>query len=159
MFSLAAFLCVGAGTSECAQQQPYEISVFEYLDGCHSVGGLVNMFGRTHPLEILPITSSCTGHRNSGTCEHVAQLGRLVVNQVAQLGARFQALHCRRHGEMKADNVLVDHGGVFRFAGFLGPVCGSCGREEIISSSCLLRTRRCRRCRVRLTALGRLRPT
>ncbi|CAJ1446629.1 unnamed protein product, partial [Effrenium voratum] len=66
-------------------------------------------------------------------CEHARAL-RALVRQAAQLARRFQETHGRRHGDLKADNVLVDRRGRLRVSDFLSPFCVACDREEFCSS-------------------------
>lgn len=131
LFPLATFLCQAA-VPLCGQH--YEVAVFEYLHRCRSVGDLVRMFESTHPTGARQSTAACLGHRNSGTCEHVLLLQSLVVHQVTRLSLRFQALYGRRHGDLKADNVLIDRCGMPRLGDFLSPFCTSCDREEFMNS-------------------------
>lgn len=132
VFPLASFVC--QPIAPLWNQLPHEVVVFEYLDKCRSLRDVVRMFERTHPVGVLQSTAACTAHRSSGTCEHVLPLRSLVVQQVARIGRRFQFLYGRRHGDLKADNVLLDRRGVPRLADFLSPFCKTCDREEFTNS-------------------------
>jgi len=136
LFPKATFLCQDSTGNLC------EILVFEYLESCQSIGELIRTFERTHPCGILQQGAACTEHRESCGrsppggllgCRHVKAL-RSLVSQAARLCRRFQALHGRRHGDFKADNVLVDRQGLPRLADFLSPYCRSCDREEFLGS-------------------------
>jgi len=84
---------------------------------------------------VLQHTATCAEYRACGTCQHVPLLQSLVVQQSARLSARFQALHGRRHGDFKTDNILLDRGGVPKLADFLTPFCRSCDRREFVTSA------------------------
>lgn len=132
VFPLATFRCRGpqvGGMPQC------EIIIFEHLEGCRSLGDILRMFERTHPMGALKCAAPCLQHRNGHVCEHVAPLRMLVVRQTLRLIKRFQALHGRRHGDFKAENVLLDRRGVPRLVDFLSPFCRSCDREEFIAST------------------------
>uniref|UniRef100_A0A7S4UN51 Protein kinase domain-containing protein n=1 Tax=Alexandrium monilatum TaxID=311494 RepID=A0A7S4UN51_9DINO len=135
VFPLAAFLCREPPTQQRGAGPPCEVAVFEHLEGCRSLGDLLRMFERSHPVGALRTLAPCTQHRNGQACEHVAPLRSLVARQAARLNWRFQALHGRRHGDFKADNVLLDRRGVPRLADFLSPFCRSCDREEFLGST------------------------
>lgn len=133
VFPLAAFVC---GLSEgSGPGPPYEVLVFEHLDGCSSVKELIRMFERTHQFGPLQRSSVCAAYRDSGTCDHLQQLESLLARQVPLLNRRFQRAHQRRHGDYKADNLLVGRGGVLRLVDFLCPFCTSCDLEEFLSST------------------------
>lgn len=133
IFPLAVFQC--REQTHTMGRMACEVLVFEYLEGCRTVGDILRMFERTHPTGLLQSTASCHVHRGGGTCEHVGQLRALVGQQAIRLNRRFQALHGRRHGDFKADNILLDRRGVPRLADFLSPFCRSCDREEFLSST------------------------
>jgi len=133
LFPLSSFVCVEAAPK--CNQPPCEVMVFKYLEGCRSVGDLIRMFERTHPMGVLQHTATCAEYRACGTCQHVPLLHSLVVQQSARLSARFQALHGRRHGDFKCDNILLDRGGVPKLADFLTPFCRSCDRREFVTSA------------------------
>jgi len=132
IFPSAVFQC--REQTNAMGRMPCEVLVFEYLEGCRTVGDVLRMFERTHPTGLLQSTASCQAHRGGGTCEHAGPLRALVGQQAIRLNRRFQALHGRRHGDFKADNILLDRRGVPRLADFLSPYCQSCDREEFLSS-------------------------
>lgn len=133
LFPVAVFACQAASPF-FQLSAAYEITVFLFLDGCHSVGDLVRMFERSHPSGCLQSTAACQSFRGTGHCEHLAHLRSLFVQQVPRLSARFQKMHNRRHGDFKADNVLIDRRGIPRLADFLSPFCTSCDRGEFVTS-------------------------
>merc|ERR1711879_905758 len=92
------------------------------------------MYERTHAVGMLQNSSPCVAHRELGVCEHVHWLSSLLVQQVPLLNRRFQAMHGRRHGDFKANNVLVERGGTPRLADFLSAFCRSCDRNEFLGS-------------------------
>eukprot|EP00929_Paragymnodinium_shiwhaense_P015758 TRINITY_DN123863_c0_g1_i1.p1 TRINITY_DN123863_c0_g1~~TRINITY_DN123863_c0_g1_i1.p1 ORF type:complete len:651 (-),score=141.04 TRINITY_DN123863_c0_g1_i1:250-2202(-) len=132
VFPLATFLCEQGGQ---ADQAPYELLVFPWLDGCRPVSDLVRMFEKSHQTGSLRATSSCEAYRATGRCEHIRQLEAILTRQAAFLNGRFQGLHGRRHGDYKANNLLLCRDGMLRVADFLTPFCTSCDREEFLSSS------------------------
>eukprot|EP00931_Biecheleriopsis_adriatica_P054853 TRINITY_DN32320_c0_g1_i1.p1 TRINITY_DN32320_c0_g1~~TRINITY_DN32320_c0_g1_i1.p1 ORF type:complete len:726 (+),score=143.98 TRINITY_DN32320_c0_g1_i1:319-2178(+) len=132
VFPTAAYLCRRAEEDFCC-----EVLVFEYIKSCQSIGDLFRSFERTHPHGILRQGSSCKEHRadeaGEAKCSHARALLQLV-RQAARLGRRFQSLHGRRHGDFKADNVLVDLDGRLRLSDFLSPFCTACDVEEFQTS-------------------------
>lgn len=134
VFPLASFLCREPPLLQTGLP-PCEVVVFEHLDGCRPLGDLLRLFERTHPMGALRTTAPCAQHRSGQTCDHIAPLRSLVAQQAARLNWRFQAMHRRRHGDFKADNVLLDRRGMPRLADFLSPFCRSCDREEFLSST------------------------
>ncbi|CAJ1431718.1 unnamed protein product [Effrenium voratum] len=132
LFPDKAFLCKDrTGLLVC------EVLVFEYLSNCQSVADLWRSFERTHPCGVRRCAAACAEHRaderDEVQCEHARAL-RALVRQAAQLARRFQETHGRRHGDLKADNVLVDRRGRLRVSDFLSPFCVACDREEFCSS-------------------------
>ncbi|CAK0877255.1 unnamed protein product [Prorocentrum cordatum] len=87
-------------------------------------------------MDVLRSGAACSAHRGGGACEHAQLLRSLLVHQVPRLNRRFQSRHGRRHGDFKADNVLIDRSGIPRLADFLSPFCQSCDREELLCSIC-----------------------
>lgn len=134
LFPEAFFLC-----QDTASAFTCEVLVFEYLPRCQSVADVWSKFERTHPCGLRHQASPCPVHRAEHSevgpvrCEHAKAL-RSLVRQAALLGRRFQALHGRRHGDFKADNVLIDQHGRLRLADFLSPFCVSCDRGEFCTS-------------------------
>eukprot|EP00930_Biecheleria_cincta_P029032 TRINITY_DN20192_c0_g1_i1.p1 TRINITY_DN20192_c0_g1~~TRINITY_DN20192_c0_g1_i1.p1 ORF type:complete len:629 (-),score=108.39 TRINITY_DN20192_c0_g1_i1:244-2130(-) len=135
LFPKTAFLC----QAPCAGQGEFccEILVFPFLEGCQSLGELVRSFERSHPCGVLRRGSACQEHLSDESgrtkCAHAHALHDLV-RQAARLGRRFQALHGRRHGDFKADNLLLDRDGHLRLADFLSPFCITCDSEEFLKS-------------------------
>eukprot|EP00439_Symbiodinium_sp_Y106_P045785 s4266_g5.t2 len=135
LFPDAFFLCQDAASSAFI----CEVLVFEYLPNCQSIADVWSKFERTHPCGSRHQASPCPVHRAEYSevgpvrCEHAKAL-RSLVRQAALLGRRFQALHGRRHGDFKADNVLIDQHGRLRLADFLSPFCVSCDRGEFCTS-------------------------
>lgn len=132
VFPRATFLCKEAGKP--SPEGRCEILLFDLLEGCVSLADLVRSFERSHQLGVLQSTAQCEMFRARGDCDHVALLRSLVVRQAVCLGRRFQALYGRRHGDFKADNVLLDSSGRARLADFLSPFCRSCDRDEFMTS-------------------------
>mmetsp|Transcript_88864 Transcript_88864/g.276060 ORF Transcript_88864/g.276060 Transcript_88864/m.276060 type:complete len:474 (+) Transcript_88864:1-1422(+) len=131
---IAAFVC-RESTPALGSRTPCEVVVFEHLEGCRSLGELLRMFERTHPTGPLQSTAACAAHQKCGACGHVGPLRSLLAHQSARLSRRFQAMHGRRHGDLKADNVLLDRRGVPKLVDFLSPFCQSCDREEFLGST------------------------
>eukprot|EP00434_Breviolum_minutum_P012772 symbB.v1.2.011255.t2/scaffold748.1/size165754/9 len=129
----AAFLCK-ANTSK---HYVCEVLVFNFIPGCQSIADLCRDFERTHPCGVRRSAASCSEHRaledDQVNCEHFRAL-RALVRQAASLGRHFQELHGRRHGDFKADNVLVDQHGHLLLSDFLSPFCVACDRDEFRSS-------------------------
>lgn len=141
LFPLAAFQCRAASPTvplPPGSTEPCEVLVFEYLHGCRTVGDLVRSFERTHATGRLQSSACCMTYRQSGSCPHAAAIRHLLAVQVPLLGRRFQALHGRRHGDFKVDNVMVERNGNLRLADFLSPFCRNCDREEFLSSTVTL---------------------
>ncbi|CAE7209718.1 unnamed protein product, partial [Symbiodinium natans] len=131
IFPEAFFICQDHASSAFI----CEVLVFEYLPTCQSVADVWKSYERTHPCGVRQQASACSAHRADAEvrCEHTKAL-RSLVRQVALLGRHFQAIHGRRHGDFKADNVLIDRHGRLHLADFLSPFCVSCDREEFCNS-------------------------
>lgn len=135
VFPAAAFLCQAPGASQgefCC-----EILVFPYLEGCQPLGDMIRSFERSHPCGVLRRGAACQEHLSDESgrkrCAHSQALHELV-RQAARLGRRFQALHGRRHGDFKADNVLLERDGQLRLSDFLSPFCTTCDADEFLKS-------------------------
>jgi len=137
MFPLASFICQPAADDMNVNltSQPFEIMVFDYLEGCQSLGEIIRTFEKTHTMGTLRCSAACTEHRNGQNCRHVQQMNSLMAQQVPFLNRRFQSLYNRRHGDLKADNVLIERSGNVRLADFLNPFCTSCDWDEFMRST------------------------
>ncbi|CAK9083149.1 unnamed protein product [Durusdinium trenchii] len=128
LFPEKSFLCKDQTRYVC------EVLVFEFIPKCQSIADLCRDFERTHPCGVRRQMSSCGQHRGSEVgCDH-AQALRDLTRQAAHLGRHFQAAHGRRHGDFKANNVLVDEHGRMKLADFLSPFCTACDRQEFQTS-------------------------
>jgi len=136
VFPLVARGCRRHHEHQHAPDAPqYEVLVFEYLEGAQSLGELIRIFERTHG-HMLKHRSPCTDYSQTGSCEHLHQLNSLIVTQAPFLSQRFQVRHGQRHGDFKADNILIDREGRPRLVDFLSPFCTACDREEFMTSIC-----------------------
>lgn len=135
VFPTSAFLC----QAPCAGQGEFccEILVFPFLEGCQPLGDMIRSFERSHPCGVLRRGAACKEHLSDESgqkrCSHAQALHDLV-RQAARLGRRFQAVHGRRHGDFKADNLLLDRAGNLRLADFLSPFCTTCDADEFLKS-------------------------
>lgn len=133
LFPQAAFLCKGMASTRYI----CEVMVFDFLPGCQSVADLCRDFERTHPCGVRRQAASCAEHRaleeDKVNCEHFRALQALV-RRAASLGRHFQQVHGRRHGDFKADNILVDQHGNLLLSDFLSPFCAACDRNEFQTS-------------------------
>jgi len=59
----------------------------------------------------------------------------LAVNQAVRVNTRFHAKYGRRHGDFKADNILLDREGVPKLVDFFSPFCRSCDRDQFREST------------------------
>lgn len=137
MFPLASFVCQPALEELHADltSQPFEIMVFDYLEGCQNLGELIRVFEKTHPNGTLRCSAACPEHRSGQPCRHAQQMRSLMSQQVPFLNKRFQALFNRRHGDLKADNVMIERNGNVRLGDFLNPFCTSCDLDEFMRST------------------------
>mmetsp|Transcript_63740 Transcript_63740/g.113402 ORF Transcript_63740/g.113402 Transcript_63740/m.113402 type:complete len:681 (+) Transcript_63740:53-2095(+) len=138
VFPESSFLCepkMSRNAVDSLSAGTCEVLVFDFIEGCQSVGDLFHVFERTHQCGVLKAGTSCQEHRQGleGRCSHALAL-RSLMRQAARMGRRFQAMHGRRHGDFKADNVLIDRRGRLLLSDFLSPFCTSCDAEEFRNS-------------------------
>lgn len=134
-FPMAAFVCLPVASGAWAHKEPCEVTVFKYFHGCRPLCDILRMFEHTHHCGPAHRRSPCIDYRENGICEHIKPLQRLIGQQLPKLIMRFQALYHRRHGNLKADNVLVERNGNIRLVDFLNTTLSQCDRNEFMCST------------------------
>lgn len=125
---LGAYRCRMNGASF-----PCELTMYPFHAATKTVTDIILLFECTHPPEPMRRSSPCLEYRQGTSCKHMQQICSLV-KQVAGINRLFQKRYGRRHGDFKANNVLVDSQGRLVLVDLLNDSLVTCDREEFTRS-------------------------